>query len=241
MLRTVWPVITTTLFVLLFTSIAFADTTASKTATALRNKRYCEVVSISRRRLKFIASVYSTQGFSECPDAAWKAMDPKAIQNQFHALQVKMNGPRYWTMDEIVGKGETLAGEKVKIGSLDFCKRAEIELSLFEMKSIPYKERNIKRETQYVFKANKPIYELISPTKQTYVMHSYSQIVDPKLKMEDLAKLGQKLKLPSGWQYRSIIPVNDVILSANGLAHLVQDDLQNSYQRIEKTDTAPAD
>ena len=62
-------------------------------------------------------------------------------------------------------------------------------------------------------------------------MQSYSQIVNTGLSMKDLATLGNQLKLPAGWEYRSRVLDQDLSLIANGVAYVLQDNLSNSYQR----------
>ena len=150
-----------------------------------------------------------------------------------------MNGPRYWVMDQIVGHGATQSGETVMIGDIGFTKRAEVVLSPDTLESIPYVVRDIERDTQYTFQAGKPVYELVSPSGDTYVMQTYSQVIDPSLSLEDLLTLDSRLDLPAGWRYQVVMLDRDLVLSAAGVAHLVQDDLNNSYQRIEATDLAP--
>ena len=41
-----------------------------------------------------------------------------------------------------------------------------------------------------------------------------------------------RLKLPPGWSYRSRILDQDLVASASGEATIIQDDLQNTYQRL---------
>lgn len=202
----------------------------------VRDTRYCEVLPIVMRDGKLVASVYNTLGHNDCPPDAWAAMDTAAIKQQFNALYVLLNGPRYWLMDTISGQGETLNGESVTIGGLGFTKRAEVVLTLADMKTLPYQTRAIERMTEYVFDAGKPIYELSAPDGATYVMQTYSQQIDPALTMADLATLGARLTLPEGWTYQVVTLESDLILSARGVAHLIQDDLGNSYQRIEPAD-----
>jgi len=204
----------------------------------VRNIRYCEILPVVVKDKKLVASVYNTLGLNDCPTDAWKAMDVAAIKKQFNAVEVLMNGPRFWMMDQIIGNGASASGEPVMIGGLGFIKRAETVLTLSSLKSVPYQERNIERETQYMFEAGKPVYELVSPEGYTYVMQTYAQLVDTKLSMEDLPALGSRLKLPTGWKYQEVMLDKTLVLTANGVAHLVQDDFENSYQRIEPTDLA---
>jgi hypothetical protein len=56
--------------------------------------------------------------------------------------------------------------------------------------------------------------------------------------MADLATLGSRLALPPGWEYQVGVLDRDLVLSAEGVAHLVQDDLTNSYQRMEAGERA---
>jgi len=69
----------------------------------------------------------------------------------------------------------------------------------------------------------------------TYVMQSYSIIVDKNQTMADLPNLGSKLKLPEGWKF--ITKVLDQNLTVNGITvdgqdnqwRVTQDDLINTY------------
>jgi len=64
-------------------------------------------------------------------------------------------------------------------------------------------------------------------------MQSYSQIVDPALTMNQLATLGSRLDLPSGWSYIVETPTTEIVLKSGGTAYVTQDSLQNTYQRMD--------
>jgi hypothetical protein len=66
-----------------------------------------------------------------------------------------------------------------------------------------------------------------------YAMQSYAQIVDKTLSYADLPKLGDRLKLPAGWRYDTMTPDADLVLAAKGRAVVVQDDLDNTYQKLD--------
>jgi hypothetical protein len=66
-----------------------------------------------------------------------------------------------------------------------------------------------------------------------YVMQAYSQIVDKSLTYNDLATLGAGLKPPSGWRYSSMVPDQDLVLGAAGKATVVQDEFENTYQKLD--------
>ena len=44
---------------------------------------------------------------------------------------------------------------------------------------------------------------------------------------------GGRLKQPSGWRYTSIVPETDLVLGAQGKATVVQDELENTYQKLD--------
>jgi hypothetical protein len=64
-------------------------------------------------------------------------------------------------------------------------------------------------------------------------MQAYSQIVDKSLNYAGLQTLGERLKLPSGWRYTSFAPETDLVLGAKGTATVVQDELENTYQKLD--------
>jgi hypothetical protein len=62
-------------------------------------------------------------------------------------------------------------------------------------------------------------------------MQSYARIKDKSLKLADLRSLGPRLSLPHGWTYRHRRLRHDLRLAAHGSATIIQDDLENTYQR----------
>jgi hypothetical protein len=82
------------------------------------------------------------------------------------------------------------------------------------------------------FYKGKPVFILDDPEGNPWVMQAYSQIVDPSLTYEQLEKLGEKLKLAPGWKYRVAVLDRDLTIKAiNGDAWIVQDDLENTYDK----------
>jgi hypothetical protein len=94
----------------------------------------------------------------------------------------------------------------------------------------PYTEHIVNRRTQFIFDVGEPVYELVSSSGAVYVMQSYAEIVDPGLRMADLANLGSRLKLPRGWTFRTRVLSNTLTVTATGEARVVQDELENTYQ-----------
>ena len=68
-------------------------------------------------------------------------------------------------------------------------------------------------------------------------MQAYSHIVDPTLTYADLPTLDKKLKLPAGWKYRVKVLEQDLTIHAiNGVARIVQDDLEGTYNACFEED-----
>ena len=204
-----------------------------KSVSNLRNQRYCEVLVGKRAWLNLEVKVFNTQGLNLCPEAQWKELTKDSISKKFDASFVLLNGPRYWTMDEIQAAGTTVNDVKESFGGIEMNLRATIQLSLLKqlMGSKQYTPNEITRTTNFIYRVGSAVYELTSPGGDVYVMQSYSQIVNPALNMKDLPVLGEQLKLPAGWTYRSRVLDQDLSLVANGIAYVLQDNLSNSYQR----------
>jgi hypothetical protein len=99
-----------------------------------------------------------------------------------------------------------------------------------ELAQTPYTDRTIKRSITWRWRKGRTVFELVAPGGDTYVMQSYAQIKDPALTIADLPSLGRRLAPPTGWRYRSRRLRTDLVLSADGSATVIQDDLQNTYQ-----------
>ena len=198
----------------------------------VRDRRYCELFVVKRQRAHLAADVYNTLGLNDCPQAAWDAIDTAKVASDFGAVRVIRNGPRHFIMDRLAS-GDVMSNA-TDIQGLDMRVVGTMSLSLVELveKRAFYVERTIRRTTDWVFLADKPVYELISPKGRVYVMQSYSQIVDPTLGYSDLIALGSRLKPPSGWHYRSRALNADLVAQSTGAAQVIQDELQNTYQRL---------
>ena len=199
----------------------------------LRNVRYCEVITVDRERLTFHVAVYNTLGLNFCPAEQWAKLDARALAREFDVSRVKLNGPRYWTIDGIEASGATKAGKIESFGGIGMVERATLTTKLWQgtVGDRFYKPNKVARSTVFHYKAGRPAYELTAPNGDVYMMQSYAQIADPKLTADDLASLGGRLKLPKGWRYGTRTLDADYALKADGVAYVINDDLYNSYQR----------
>jgi haloalkane dehalogenase len=201
----------------------------------LHGARYGEVLLVTGRLNRIEATVYNTLGLNECPDDLWRALDTEAIKKSYRARAVILNGPRYFLMDKIsiADPGQ----EIFDFGELQMRRLATVPLSLRSLlgglRRHPYTEQPVRRTTVYVWDQGREVYELVAPDGTSYVMQSYSLAVDPTLTEAELPALGAHLRLPDGWLYRVRRLEEEWALAVDGEAHLVQDELENSYQRVE--------
>jgi hypothetical protein len=155
------------------------------------------------------------------------------VNEEFGSVAAKLNGPRYWVLDKLVGSGSTTTGERFTFGGIEMELRAKLETKLREgtVGEEFYAPNEVQRDTVYTYRAGRAVYELTAPDGHVYVMQSYAQIEDKNLTIDDLPSLGSRLSLPEGWTYSTRTLTEDFELASNGLAYVINDDLYNAYQR----------
>ncbi|MFD4138625.1 MULTISPECIES: hypothetical protein [unclassified Streptomyces] len=216
-----------------------SDTTkTARHLSGLRNARYGEILLISPGEDGHLkAAVYTTFGLNDCPPKRWTALDPRGLAEQFEVPVVFLNGPRFWTIDEVTafswGDVATFDGLEARwVAEVRI--PAEIDVTGATAKKF-YVETTVKRDTEYVLSAGKQVHTLTAPGDRTYVMQAYSHTVDDSQTLESLATLGQRLQLPQGWQYRVHTPDDDLhVRTVAGDARVVQDELENTYMLLAR-------
>lgn len=202
----------------------------------MHGARYCEIIPAYRNGLRVMVDVYVTTGLNDCPDEQWRAIDADALAEAYGAVYVKKNGPRYWLVNSISATGATVEGETVAFNGIEMHNVAAIEMSLPDLMAANagdvYVERTVQRSTTYLFRAGTMVYELIAPNGDVYRMQSYAQIVDSDLALAELETLGERLDLPEGWQFQARTLDEPVEMVADGVAYVIQDELENSYQKV---------
>ncbi len=203
----------------------------------LRGVRYGEVLLLRSDDRGFSAEVCNTLGYNDCPPDAFAELDAAAIAAEHGALLALKNGPRHWVLDAIEA-GMRDAAPTTKFGTLEMFLAATIEFG----SSLPdpggYIERHVARDTVFEWAAGTPLHELHAPDGRVYVMQALSLAVDPAQTLDSLASLEQRLAPPDGWTFatRTETRALRLLSDADGVATVVQDELANSYQRVDRTD-----
>lgn len=211
-------------------AVASAAGAAIKSA-GMRDTRYCEIFTVFLSPDP-IARINNSYGLNNCRQGWWESLDPAAVAGEAGADLVLLNGPRYWLMDRVSvadpGPVSTLGGKRMReVATIDL---AQVGLA----PPPPFTEVRIQRDTRFVFRADRRVFELTDPSGRRYVMQSYARMVDPGLRYRQLRGLGPEIGLPPGWAYRSRKPRRNLVLRARGRATIVQDGLRNTYQRIPR-------
>jgi hypothetical protein len=208
-----------------------AEAEAPQQDPGVRGSRYCEVLLGYDEGTTFRIDVYNSYGLNDCPAEQWDAIDAQQLQQEFQASFINMNGPRYWMIDAF-SNSAFLDGAQASLGGIEMRKAGELRVPRAAMSSLstPYSARQVQRNTTWVFTAGSPVYELVDPSGQVFVMQSFRQ-EGAGFSEEALSSLGEKLAPPTGWTWRMRQLSEELQVTAfNGVAKIVQDELGNTYQ-----------
>ncbi len=205
----------------------------------LRDYRYQEIDLFAKDALKKVlyVSVYNTTGQNGADDSRDSApkpltdkLDPKRIAKQYRALAVSMSPPRYWTLDWIADR----VGAVRNFDGLDASWMGNSQASQSRLSAKPgsdaYRAMSVARTSIEGFKKGSTVYLLDDPKGRTWVMVSYTTKDVSGLTIDKLDSLGDLIKLPQGWKFRTEVLKKELILEPKGGSSAVtQDDKGNVY------------
>ena len=207
----------------------------------LRDVRYGEVLLLSEDDGTYTAEVWNTLGLNDCPQEAWDALDAGAIAAERGALVALLNGPRRWTLDTIVPQRRT-PGERrlTRFGDLDMFLAATVELGDTLPEPRPPTSSAGSPGTRSSASRRGPRSTSSPPAtaSATSCRPTRTPSTRPRT-LASLADLGDRLELPEGWTFTTCVLDRTLdLLSTDGVATVVQDELQNTYQRIDAVSIA---
>ncbi len=194
----------------------------------MRGTRYCEII-VNKTLTSY--AVYNTWGLNDCPEKTWSNITVAEVKKETGASFARLNGPRYWVIDGLTNSS-LINPTKKTLAGLEFREAGILRIPMIDLlrSNSPYRQHKVDRHTTWIYQSNKPIYELIDPKGNVFVMQSYSIEKQPQTS-GSLSQLGSKLSLPKGWQFKTGTLKKSAILQAiNDHAVVVQDDFLNTYQ-----------
>ena len=210
-----------------------------KRRDGIRGRRYGEIILFGTDpgTGRQVGSIYNTTDLNDpagsgdsCPQELWDKIDVQVITNQYDAVATFKNGPRLWCLDWIEG----MTGAKRDFAGIKahWAMWLDVTDQIREHGAAPYTPSTGRRDTHFGIDAGSPAFVLDDPDGDSWVMKSVSLITHPEQTYEGLTGLGDRLDLPPGWTFRSIVLDADLVLTPdNGTARITQDDLGNVYDR----------
>ena len=178
------------------------------------------------------------EGSNEVMDARFRALKADTLKKEYGSDGVIFNGPRRLVANSIIGMIAWDGGKKKVIETIPYR-----VLGLFETPDLDkavseelpaYQVLVSKRSNSFKFNAGETVYELITPKGNVYTMFSLSLKIDPKNTIENLPTLGERLKLPEGWKFRTRKLDQDMILTCTADSNppntIVLDEFVGNYQ-----------
>lgn len=203
--------------------------TPQKLVPDMRGVRYGEVLAVYLRDNGLEAEVFGTQLINDCPQEQWDTLVAETVAQEMGAVMVKLNGPRYWTLDGFGTKLQPMEPIMREFNGIMMRRIAVVELGP-EPKVGPYNEMKVNRQVIFFFDAGQTVHELVNPQGEAYVMQALCVGVDPTMSAESLDTLGERLSMPEGWSYRSRVLTEDLVIdTTTTTATVLQDEFENSY------------
>ena len=195
----------------------------------MRGVRYGEVLPIFLRDDGLHAEVYGTQMLNDCPQELWEKLDADVIAKEMGAVFVKLNGPRQWVLDGLGTKVAPVEPVLREFGGIMFRRIATLHLG-DKLNAGAYTDKRVNRGAVFYWDAGKPVFELVNPAGEAYVMQALCVGVDATMSQESLPTLGERLAVPAGWSYRMRVLTEELVVDTTStIATVLQDEFENSY------------
>jgi len=188
-----------------------------------RGYQYCELVFDYGDKGY---DIYSTSPLARARLDWWDKLDLEALAKEFGAQSVHKNGPQWWSMDEV----GVMASAPVQVAGVDMVFGAHLPPGT--LSTPKYKVFNPAKTQNLLWKAGKPVYQLVDPDGHIYVLQGH------KVPENSLATLGERFQqLPDGWKYRVNALTEDLVmkLTPNAPIPSVQDEFNQIYIRIPES------
>ncbi len=168
---------------------------------------------------------------NSAPAELAKRLDPKRIAKEYQALSARVNPPYYWTIDWLADRVGTIRSfDGLNAAWMGNSLAPNAAISPKATPPIAYHPSLSARTAVQGFKKGSEIYLLDDPKGRTWVMVSYTNKDMPDLTIDKISSLGDLLKPPQGWKFRTATLPKELVLEPKaGLAGVIRDDKGNLY------------
>jgi hypothetical protein len=189
-------------------------------------KRYCEIVSTSDFS-NFV--IYNSDNINDCQHHWWSSINEMKLKRFLKANFVHFQGPNTWMIDNIIYPNSNDFNMKVSGKNFQQVGQFKMEWNKLLKNHGPYVDYTITKNHLYGIRRGREVYELKDASGHYYVLYGLS------MDIKDIQQLRNQLKLPKGWQFiQGSLPSDYVINPSKSTIHIIQDNLNNNYQRVAK-------
>lgn len=205
-------------------------------------------------KLKVVISVYSTYRHeSNCPSKENSKLIQSSLEAQLKSIQSislgVVNGGQF--ISAVERNLTTAPNPFYYFGTLRYSKIGEVRVNLYDIfltegvlptlnfvANAPYQPRDYYSQTFIVWNPGTLAHMLVSPTGDTYVLTNISNKILGSLNLENASDLKDILRLPTGWDFQSLLLSETIQIRATEVDNyktvLLTDEFYNVYIKFNK-------
>ncbi len=197
----------------------------------VRGMVWCEITPITGTPPNVTVQIYNSTGVDNCTEERAAQINRSKLAAQLGLSRVSVNAGYYWTMDKVsaLTAGETFDFDGIKA-------RWDAQMTPEPGPPQPrgsYATFKILRDTEWLYRRGSAVWLLRTPDNRVWVLQAFTKAKDQTLSIDTLDTLGKKLKIPDGWRFEKRTLTKDLSVKprrSSGYAHVMHDDLGNSYE-----------
>lgn len=213
------------------------ETAVMITSKPILDERYLEVfvVGDNPNGKGYIGATYNTTNFNgpdpknSAPQKLVDQLNTKEIAKDLNGESAFINGPRVWCLDW----AKVESGQVRDFDGLQARWVANLEMKdahQFDKGKPSYYISKIKRTSVFGINKGTKVFLMDDDQGRTWVMKSYSLVLDSTMTREKVPAMMAHLDLPEGWSYRVVTLDRDLVLKpTSGVAQIVTDNADNVY------------
>ena len=115
--------------------------------------RFCEVIPVFIKGTTGKAEVFNTISHNECPTDLWEALEVDELKEALDAREVILIGPRYWTINDVIGGDESGDGKVANFGGIEMRHVASLDFKVWNKLSAEahYKQTEVMRDNTWIY------------------------------------------------------------------------------------------